>query len=69
MRGDLAGQSSGVNVGWLNASNEEPAHYLGFSLASAALYPDLERELQTDVEYQRNGSLVVNEKTRDRLLA
>jgi glycine/D-amino acid oxidase-like deaminating enzyme len=68
-RAELTSGATGANVGLVNASAKEPAHYTQLSLASCELYPDLERELDADLEYQRNGGLSVHETERELIQA
>ncbi len=55
----VAAGASGLNMGYVNISGKKPAHYTRLSKISADMYPDLVRELDFDIEYERNGSLEV----------
>jgi sarcosine oxidase subunit beta len=60
-KGFWAAGASGANVGLVNVSAKTPAHYTALSLRSAELYPAFVAELDADVDYQRDGYLLVAE--------
>jgi sarcosine oxidase subunit beta len=57
-RHGLASGASGATFALINVSGKTPEHYTSLSLASADLYPDLEAELDTDLEYERQGNMI-----------
>ncbi len=57
-RDGLASGTSGATFALINVSGKSPDHYTALSLASANLYPGLEEELDTDLEYEREGNML-----------
>jgi sarcosine oxidase subunit beta len=60
-KGFWAAGASGANVGLVNVSAKTPADYTALSLLSAEMYPAFVAELDADVDYQREGYLLVAE--------
>src|SRR3990170_2951241 len=60
-KGFLASGASGANAGLVNVSGKTPEHYTAFSLLSADMYPAFVKELDAEVDYQRDGYLQVAE--------
>jgi sarcosine oxidase subunit beta len=57
--------ASGLNMGYVNVSAKRPAFYTRLSKMSADMYPRFGEELDTDIEYQRNGALEVAQTPAD----
>ncbi|RMF88936.1 MAG: FAD-binding oxidoreductase, partial [Nitrospinota bacterium] len=57
-RDELAAGASGANFALINVSGKTPDYYTRLSLASADLYPGLAEELDTDLEYEREGNMI-----------
>jgi sarcosine oxidase subunit beta len=60
-KGFLASGASGANAGLVNISQKMPAHYTTFSLMSGDMYPAFVAELDAEVDYQRDGYLLLAE--------
>src|SRR5262249_58294652 len=60
-KGFLGSGASTANAGLVNVSQKGPAHYTRFSLLSADMYPEFVRELDAEVDYQRDGYVHVAE--------
>lgn len=60
-KGFLASGASGTNAGLVNVSGKTPEHYTGLSLLSADMYPAFVAGLEAEVDYQRDGFLLVAE--------
>jgi sarcosine oxidase subunit beta len=60
-KGFFAAGASGANAGLINVSAKTPEAYTAFSLQSAEMYRDFVGELGVEVDYQRDGYLLIAE--------
>ena len=64
-RHQLLAGASGANLGYVNVSTKEPAHYAQLSLQSQHCFENLADELDADIEYHRCGWLNIAETDED----
>ena len=58
-KGALCSGTSGATFAWVGAHGQRPHFYYQLRRASLSLYPDLSREIGSDIQYKAQGSLSV----------